>query len=522
MKPALRLAAPLVLLALAAGGARAQGEDASVLPRGKVELGALGTYTRWDSRFVSGGTEPLGAFASGAAFPASRFTPVRDETRQALDSIFSTFRRLDPAAGYTVTDDELDFGTLETDLSADFRTVPISMRAGVLPRLTLGVTVPIERRGTSSLGRRIVGGGLGRNTAADSLAALLAVVDSALVPLARSAYLPLADSPAGRALQEQFRAITGRSDVLPLPRRGINDAELNALLTGTDSLTLGSSPVTYGLGDVELHARYQFFNTVPARLQPLRGTTGMRAAAEVGFRLPTGMGALADSTLELVTESGHTGATAALFGDVFFRRFWVSAYGRYDMRLEREVGRRFFNPLRPDSLITGSVRVSRDPGDRLELGITPRFRLTDEISFAGRYAFFREGDVRYGAAEPPVPGAVFASIESTEARTAQLLGLGMSYSTYAAWEAGRSSVPVEVTLLYENAVAGSGRAPNLSRITAGLRFFFSGWGRPRREEAPVEAAAETPPPAATPAPVPPIPDPVPPTPTPAPPAPAPR
>lgn len=519
MKLALRLAAPLVLLALAAGGARAQGEDASVLPRGRVELGVLGTYARWDSRFVAGGIEPLGAFASGAAFPASRFTPVRDATRAALDSIFSTFRRLDPTAGYTVTDDELGFGRLETELAADFRTVPISLRAGVLPRLTMGVTVPIERRGTSSLGRRIVGGGLGRNTAGDSLAALLAIVDSALVPLAASPYLPLADSPAGRALQEQFRAVTGRSDVLPLPRRGINEAELNALFAGTDSLTLGSSRVAYGVGDVEINARYQFFNTVPERLQPLRGTTGTRAAAEVGFRLPTGIGALADSTLELVTESGHMGATAALFGDVFFRRFWVSAYARYDMRLEREVGRRFFNPLRPDSLITDSVRVSRDPGDRLELGITPRFRLTDEISFAGRYALFREGEVRYGAVEPPVPGAVFASIESTEARTAQLLGLGMSYSTYAAWEAGRSSIPMEVTLLYENAVAGSGRAPNLARVTAGLRFFFSGWGGPRRADAPVEAPADAAPSDTTRAPVPttPAPTPVPPTPSPVPP-----
>lgn len=529
MKPALRLAAPFLLLALAAGGARAQGEDASVLPRGRVELGVVGTYTRWDSRFVSGGTEPLGAFASGGAFPAARFRPVTDAAKAAIDSIFSVFRSRD-AAGYAITEEELGFGTLETDLSADFRTVPVSVRAGVLPRLTIGVTVPIERRGTSSLGRRLVGGGLGVNTAGDSLARMLAVVDSALVPLAGERYLPLADSPAGRALQEQYAALSGRTDVLPLPRRTLNETELNALLTAPDSLALGSSGVTYGLGDVEINARYQFFNTVPARLQPLRGTTGMRAAAEVGLRLPTGTGALADSTLQLVTESGHLGATAAVFGDVFFRRFWVSAHARYDMRLEREVTRRFFNPLRPESLITDSVRVSRDPGDRLELGITPRFRLTDEISFAGRYAVFREGEVRYGAVEPPVEGAVFSSIESTESRTAQLLGLGMSYSTYAAWDAGRSSIPVEVTLLYENAVAGSGRAPSLARITAGLRFFFSGWGRPRRAETPVDApAGVTPsdttgapvPTSPTPTPVPPEPAPIPPTPSPTPPTPTP-
>lgn len=503
MKPVFRLSTPLVLLALAAGSARAQGENATVLPRGMVEVGTVGSYTRWDSRFGPGGTEPLGAFASGAVFPASRFRPAAAAAKTAIDSIFSTFRRRSPSAGYTVTDADLGFGTLETDLSADLREVPVSVRVGVLRRLTMGITVPLERRATSSLGRRIVGGGIGPNTAGDSLAALLARVDSALIPVARSPLLPLADSPAGRALQEQYRAITGRDDVLPLPRRGINDRELNVLLTGTDSLALGSSPVTYGVGDVELNARYQLVNTLPTRLQPLRGTTGTRAAVELGFRLPTGTGALADSTLELVTESGHMGPTAALVGDVFLRRFWISAHGRYAMRMEREVTRRFFDPLRPDSAFTNSVRVSRDPGDRLELGITPRYRLTDEISFAARYAFFREGAVAYGEIERPTPGAVFASIESTEARTAQMWGLGMSYSSYPAWEAGRSSIPVEITLLYENAFAGSGRAPNLSRITAGLRFFFTGWGRPRRADAPVDPpATKTTPPANTPAPSP--------------------
>lgn len=501
MKPALRLAAPLVLLALAAGSARAQGEDATVLPRGMVEVGALGSYTRWDARFAPGGTEPLGAFASGAVFPASRFRPVSGAAKTALDSIFATFRRRDPSAGYAVTDADLGFGTLETDLAADVREVPVSVRVGVLRRLTVGVSVPLERRTTSSLGRRIVGGGIGPNTAGDSLAALLAVVDSALIPLARSPYLPLADSPAGRALQDQFRAITGRTDPLPLPRRGINDEELNALFTGSDTLGLGSSPVTYGVGDVELNARLQLLNSLPTRLHPLRGSTGTRAAVEVGFRLPTGTGALADSTLELVTESGHMGPTAALFADVFLRRFWISAYGRYAMRMEREVTRRFFDPLRPDSVLTDSVRVSRDPGDRLELGITPRYRLTDEISFAGRLAYFREGAVAYGAVEAPTPGAVFASIESTGARTAQLWGVGMSYSSYPAWEAGRAAVPVEISLLYENAFSGTGRAPDLTRVTAGLRFFFTGWGRPRRTEAPVTAPAETPP-ATAPAPAP--------------------
>ena len=81
----------LLALALAPAHARAQGDDARVLPRGWVEFRATGFYTQFDTRFAPGGSEALGeTFSSQLTTVAQRvLTPVVEPLVARLDTFFA-------------------------------------------------------------------------------------------------------------------------------------------------------------------------------------------------------------------------------------------------------------------------------------------------------------------------------------------------------------------------------------------------------------------------------------------------
>src|SRR5215208_1087598 len=78
----------LLAAVLAPALARAQGEDARVLPRGWIELRGGGFYTQFDSRFGPGGTVPLGeGLAAQLQTVADRvLLPFATPARAQLDS----------------------------------------------------------------------------------------------------------------------------------------------------------------------------------------------------------------------------------------------------------------------------------------------------------------------------------------------------------------------------------------------------------------------------------------------------
>lgn len=469
MKLLLRAATLCTLsLALSAGAALAQWEDARPIPRGMVGVSVAGWYLRYDERFGAEGG-PLGApFATPV--PAA-LLPL-DTVGTGLASFFEATQ----GAGepFALAPEDLDPGTLEVGLAADLRRVPISLEAGVLSRLALRATVPVERRGTQLTGLGVAGAALGRNLAADTLARLFGRVSPGLEEVGRLPFLPVAGSRAGRALQERFRAATGDTTTLPLPSRPLSRRELNQLLLAAslDTIPFTSQRGDYLLGDVEVAARFQLLDTfggAPA------GARGARVAVEGGVRLPTAEGVGLDSLTGLVSESGHAGATAALFGDLFLsRRFQVTGAVRYARLLPREVERFTVVEGNPFPTVGPLRTVERDPGDRLELALTPRYRLTDEISLGGHYAYVRIGETVYSGAEE---AEVFAGIETTAGRSAQLFGVGASYSTLDAFLAGRTPVPLEFSVFYENAFTGTSRAEDVSGVRLMGRVFYPLWGR---------------------------------------------
>jgi len=490
--PRLRLAAGLSLsLALAPALAHAQGEDARVLPRGWVEVRAGGMYTQYHSRFGEGGTEPLGTlFEARLQTVADRLlAPVVGPVRSRLELFFT--ETADEVSG-PVTPDEVTAGTAAARIASDRRDVPFSLSYGLSRRITVGVTVPLQRRGTAVQGIRLAAGTLGLNPNATLNGGLLAGIDSAYAELGRSRYLPTAGSPAGVELQRRVGELTG-GDTLSLPLGSLTFAQLladpaaAALLQDGDSVALNtdSRRTEYQLGDVEVGARFQLRNSVPGYPYPdSAGARGARTSVGVRVRLPTG--AKTQSTLlEVPPTGGHLGFGVDVLNDWFLSsRWWVTASAAAEVALGADVRRLAFLEAQPFPRDTLDFRtLRREPGARLSFAVTPRYRLTRELGFAAQYAFAREGETTLTAADSLEGPVLLGYTETTEARTAHVLGLGMSYSTVNAYRAGRTPVPIEVTLLYRNVVAGGGRAPRAGSIEVMGRVPYQLFGRPRRERA---------------------------------------
>ncbi|MBV9773132.1 MAG: hypothetical protein JO040_04245 [Gemmatimonadetes bacterium] len=478
MKLSRRAAGVSLALLLCAGAARAQGQDARVLPRGVVAAGVAGEYTYFSSRLGSDGSGSLGApFAT--TFPASFFPALRT-VQDSLARFFTATARAGDT--FAPTAEDVNLGTLDVSLAADVRRVPLFVEAGVLPRVTARLTVPLERRATELTGLRLAGGTLGLNTRADTLSKLLGKISPSLASIGRLAALPLAGSRAGSELQRRYLRATGDTTTLPLPTRAVNSTQLNTLLgaASLQPLPFESHHGDYLLGDVELAARMQLTGPVGVELSP--GAHGTRIAVEAGIRLPTALGVNRDSLLtDVIGDVGHAGATVAAFGDFgLSSRFWVGTAARYTALLARDVERLTWTPGQPYTPLGEAVTVRRSPGAQMALSVAPRYQLTSQIALTGRYGFAHVGETTYeGTASSSSAPTALVGLESTGAGTVQTLGFGTTYSTMASFLARRTNIPLEVWLDYDTAITGTGGVADTGMLRLTGRLFVPAWGKAR-------------------------------------------
>ncbi|HEY0019776.1 MAG TPA: hypothetical protein VGC13_25970 [Longimicrobium sp.] len=469
--------APLALLCAAAPTrAAAQEAEAWVLPRGLLEVSATGAYTGWDAQLNGA---PLGAelFAPYQSIAdrllAGRVAPVR----AGLADLFANTTDPDPQGGVP---DSVSAGRASVRFAGDVRSVPFTVRYGLTDRLTVFATVPLERSGTVVLGPYLAGGTLGLNPDTIANRAALAGVDSSFGDLGGSLLLPTEGSAAGIELQSRIRAIEG-ADSLRLPTRAVSFADLlarpalAALLSAEEAAALGlnSTRRPYHLGDVQLGARYllirgpagwPFPDSVVRR--SLRTSVGVRA------RFPTGPGDTRVAT-ELPPGGGHFGVGVDVLNDVFLSRRWyvnVSASG--DWLLPADVVRQAYAADRPFPADTALRTLRRSPGPRVALSVTPRWRLTDEISFSGEYALLAQGRTRYEGAE----GVLASPFDWQTGGAAHALGVGGRYSSLQAFARGRARVPFELALSVSQAVVGTQQAPDAFTVRLTGRLFVD----PRR------------------------------------------
>lgn len=475
MKPSFRAARALLVLVAAAAPARAAAQDAEawVLPRGLLEVSAGGTFSQYDSR-LGFGDLPLGYELVGPlSLATERSTgPATALVRSGLADFYANTS--DPEPG--PLPDSLTPGRLALRLTGDERLVPFVVRYGLTRRLTLSLTVPIERRGTSAAGPYLAGGTLGINPDAARNGAVLAGVNPRFGMLGTGLLLPVRGTPAAVELQDRLRARSA-ADTLLLPDNPVTIAELldnefaAGLVTPEEqaALALVSARRPYQLGDVQLGARF-LLKPGPAGWPFPDSVTGRSLRTSVGarVRLPTGRSGARFLT-EVPPGGGHLGVGVDVLNDVFLSsRWYVNASASLDVLFPTDVQRLAFSVTRPFPADSALRIVRRAPGPRLALNLTPWWRLTDEISFSGGYALVAQGRVDYSGGEE---GLRQTPLEWRTGGSLHALGVGARYSSLQAFARGRADVPFEVTLSLSRAFAGGGAAPQTSSVRVTGRIF---------------------------------------------------
>ncbi|HYW11872.1 MAG TPA: hypothetical protein VE871_07930 [Longimicrobium sp.] len=476
MKLSSRAARALLVLAATAAPARALAQEAEawVLPRGLLELSGGGVFSNYDSR-LGFGDPPLGVeFTRLLQSATERVTgPAEAAARARVTDLFAGTTDPDPASSPLPA--SLAVGTVALRVTGDERTVPFTLRYGLSDRLTVSLLIPIERRGTSVSGPYLTGGTLGLNPNRAANAAVLG--DIGYGDLGGGLLLPVAGTPAAVELQARLRAINP-ADTLALPGNPVTVAELleneatSALLTAPEARGFGlaSARRPYHLGDLQLGARF-LLRRGPAGWPFPDSVNGRSLRTSVGarVRLPTGRSGTRFFS-EIPPRGGHFGAGVDVLNDVFISsRWYVNASASLDVLFPADVPRLAFSAEDPFPADSAQRIVRSAPGPRLAASITPRWRLTDEISFSGEYALLAQRRTEYSGGPD---GLGYSPVEWRTGGSMHALGVGAHYSSLQAFARGRARVPFEISLSVSRAVVGGGAAPQAATVRVAGRVFM--------------------------------------------------
>jgi hypothetical protein len=466
MKLKRRVLAGVAMLPVLASAAGAQGieRDAWVAPAGMIRVAAGMEYTHFDSRFGTDGTEP---WAAPLLHPldASSFAPL-SALREGIDEFLTA-----TGGGFPIPAASLSLGTPDAVVSADIRTVPFEVGLGLVPRVELGVMVPIFRSELEYTRFALGGGNVGRNRAPEENAAGFASLGPEFEELGRSSVLPLVSSSLGEELMKRVEA-AGGSLVLPAaPLAG--DSLLNAILASELGMPpLASHREPWRLGDAEANVRVRVLDTFGDSRFPADSTgLNYRLAAMAGVRLPTGS---EPDTLRLLMPMpgvGLTGWSAGLAGDVFAGRFlWLGGTVRYSAARPVDVQRPLTPPREPFRWPEPeSVRWS--PPSELRIRLSPRVRLEDAVAVGLDYEMLRIGDSSF-----EMDGGANGALNIASG-SVQRFGGSVRFTTRGRYVPGSGGIPLDATLSYARTLSGPTDQPVAAALRVEAAVYHRIWGR---------------------------------------------
>jgi len=475
----------------------AQHVEDPVLPRGAILFQVGGVFTHAPGAFGANGHQPFGE---------PFFTSVDPGTFPALEPVQNRLRDLTGRS-----DLFLRVGEIRGRFEVNEQVLPIRVGYGLMDRVSLGVTVPFVRRRTDAhllldAGGANVGASPGGDltgafqtqsrAALDTVRAQVgeaceqfgeeseACVDGRATEARVAGFLDLLDSvwedatpfpldgtEAGLALVDRWSSVRedlftwgaeGPAD-LPLATVPLGDTFLRNQLVnpvwGSDGFPTATPEAFLLLGDVEAHLVVGLLHLPPEGRRP-----GVRSAVEGTVRLPTGQ----SDSLSLVTPldppRGYAGGGVRWVTDLLLAegRGGVLLTLEWSTFLEGDVVLLATDPDRPWDPTGRRSLVSGAPGDRLTLGVTPRWSVTPGLFLGGGYEWAHGTEGRWSGGNG---GPVSVAPSTTQHR-------GVLEFRMAGWSTPLVEdlrFPVELAARGVWAFAGESGTPRERRVELGAR-----------------------------------------------------
>ncbi|HEX6965154.1 MAG TPA: hypothetical protein VF166_05075 [Gemmatimonadaceae bacterium] len=519
------------------------GDDATTLPGGGFRLSVSNAWSRYDARYdAAGNPRPLAPDLTAPDAGVAQFenlAPLQQHVR-ALSGLSS----FDVSIGQTALDENALVRT--TPIRAELGVTHWLQLGVMVPVVRTQTNVAFRVNSAGPAGNVGVNPGLAPGAAADANAALQQQFTSAAAALGAkidactanpsgtdcanvlangpsllasaqgfasglaqvydsSFFVPLAGTDADNAIRARVATfsstfagfgitdITSTGPSASQAPAGVGDVQRfvtdPAFGIAADSIQTVSR---LGLGDIELSAKVQWLNTVGQadRFHVRRGVN-VRSAVTGVVRLGTGSPSSPSNFLDIGTGDGQTDVEVRSQNDIVLgRRFWASVVGSYGIQLADQRIMRIADPEQPIAGAYRTFNVQRDLGDYYSIAFTPRLVIDDYFSLGAQYLYWHKAQDRYSGTFTTTnfvgdTVTLDASILDREtAQHEQRISVGLLYSTLAAYAAGKTWLPLEVSFEHTNAIAGSGgRTPKISDTTLRIRLYarlFGGpmWGRP--------------------------------------------
>ena len=489
----------------------------------RIEISSLFHFAdeRFGRRMEDGAiieeVEPLWFDFSDTAVGSRLFPALED-----LESDLAT--AVGAAVGAAVT--PLVLGRTRAVLTKDAVWLPIRLDVGVLDWLTVGITVPFSRRRAefaTSIQTDGADVGVPPGTAGDFLgevsaangaltvvATTLCTADPSSSECSQATSLltegetfhgsltvaygdygvfPLEGSDTGDVLQSrttsllnayQAVGVSSFPTAIPLATEVLTEATYLDLVSNPAFRVKGDSLMTWRspweLGDVEIHAYARLWG-IGLETDPDEPRPAIRLEIGAGalIRIGTGRTDSPRNFIDTGSGDGQYDFELSGFGTLSVgRHVGVVGEVRYGIQQPVDVLRRIKAPDRIFAPLNPAEQVVRwNPGDYMQIRVSPRFYLTEEVAVAFDLRYFRKKSDRYSSVGGAVgPDPTVLELETKE----QSLGVGAGV-VFSTVQSGRGR-PLEVRFLVQEAVSGSGGAtPKTWRVEVGLRLFWGLWGQ---------------------------------------------
>jgi hypothetical protein len=530
---AVRVSALLVLI-LGTGASSAQGQALAdpQVPAGRVRLDFVPSFWSWNTRY---GLRPEGSTSVAAeeALGADLTDPVGTTLFPGIVALQEDLRALTGDASY-----QPKLGQTLGSITKEVTRIDTGLRLGIFDWLTLGANVPWVRGRTAvdvafrpdqeaDLGLNpTVNDGSGVSALLSSLesAALAAQAQASSVcegglgdacsqaealagqastfrsrteaAYTASPFFPTEASDAGASLSAALASLNAALGAAGLPGIGSGFVFANATLDTQGFASLATNPAAgfrgtplttvdglWAMGDAELSASLRLLDGEVRESGAARPRLAYSVSGGALVRLGTGTPDDPDVFLDIGSGDGQMDVEGRVDG-------FIQVGGRLDLRGGFRYGVQngvvLLRRVAPHEQIlvpsANSRAVTWKPGSYTFIDVSPRYRLTPELSLAMDYRRYHKGADSYELVgeEPAGIASVDPSALAHETEMSlQEMALGLRYSTVRTWREGLGPPPMEMGLRLVRTVAGAGgQTPKATRFEFSASLFRRIWGRP--------------------------------------------